>query len=450
VAGTGAAGAVVAGAGAVVAGAGAAGAVVAAIATAAQAKRPPGAVPDVKLDTVIHTDQLELVSRDQNAAVAAADRRATQDAATLARELAAQSHDEHLASDAGAVRAAATRTVDLDTTALGAAVTAHRRAVAATDLERRRLQALAVGWYTGGAAVDPSGPGTLASSESAADAADELGLLTTITARHLSADDVRGRRTATAQAAASAALGRARAVLAADKAEADDAAAVLAAAADVVASGRARASAAETALGTSEKIRDQVVAAFDGSEGAGRHPVPSILGPSALTAAQLVRWYDSMGYVVATKATIGQLATLYISEGRAEGVRGDIAFAQSVVETGEFDSPDAVHRSNYAGIGHCDTCRSGLRFASPLDGVRTQIQLLRTDADPTLTTADLPSPPPIAALAPEYQTTRGCCRTWNALTGVWASDPQYGRTVLEVYTEILAYTVAQQASSSST
>ena len=54
-----------------------------------------------------------------------------------------------------------------------------------------------------------------------------------------------------------------------------------------------------------------------------------------------------------------------------------MAFAQAVLETGGFSSPDAVDLNNYAGIGHCDTCGQGWAFPSPQAGVLGQLQLLR-------------------------------------------------------------------------
>ena len=65
----------------------------------------------------------------------------------------------------------------------------------------------------------------------------------------------------------------------------------------------------------------------------------------------------------------------YLSEGLAEGVRGDIAFAQAMVETGAFTSPLTRH-NNFAGIGTCDSCATGYDFESPQLGVRAQMQLL--------------------------------------------------------------------------
>jgi flagellum-specific peptidoglycan hydrolase FlgJ len=36
---------------------------------------------------------------------------------------------------------------------------------------------------------------------------------------------------------------------------------------------------------------------------------------------------------------------------------------------------------------------------------------------------------------------RGCCRTWASLTGIWATDPIYARTVLDIYQQMLLFSL---------
>lgn len=166
----------------------------------------------------------------------------------------------------------------------------------------------------------------------------------------------------------------------------------------------------------------------------------SVLGPSALDANQLVAWYEANGYADFTPASITELANWYITYGAIEGLRGDIAFAQAVLETGGFSSSDAISLNNYAGIGHCDTCSSGWAFPSPVGGVIGQSQLLRifAGADPP------PSPPPVLpALTPAHEPEFGCCSTWEALTGVWATDAFYGSEILGIYQDMLNFTLSQ-------
>ena len=127
-----------------------------------------------------------------------------------------------------------------------------------------------------------------------------------------------------------------------------------------------------------------------------------VMGPNLLSANQLARWYNSVRHGIPPKVPslhnrVTALAQTFINEGRRDGVRGDIAFVQSILETGWFSyqgsqiPPDA---NNFAGINAFDgrkglkTCAHGDRspsrcFPSATIGVRTQIQLLRSYADAT-------------------------------------------------------------------
>ena len=67
----------------------------------------------------------------------------------------------------------------------------------------------------------------------------------------------------------------------------------------------------------------------------------------------------------------------YIEEGKAEGIRGDIAFAQSCLETGNFtfkDSAVTLEQNNFAGLGVTQLGMKGNSWATPQLGIRAQIQ----------------------------------------------------------------------------
>jgi hypothetical protein len=160
---------------------------------------------------------------------------------------------------------------------------------------------------------------------------------------------------------------------------------------------------------------------------------PAILGPSVLDAGDLVAWYRTFYSADPPMASITALVDTYLAVGAEEGVTGDIAFAQAILETGGFRSGHA-QGFNFAGIGAYDHCAPacGFRFADLESGVRAHIHLLRAYADPGLTSAQLAaSPNPL--VAPERVGVRGCCQRWTALTGVWATDTQYDRKVLGIY-----------------
>lgn len=170
----------------------------------------------------------------------------------------------------------------------------------------------------------------------------------------------------------------------------------------------------------------------------------SIMGPSRVSAAQLAQWFNARspgGYRAAVD--VGTLASFYISEGAAEGVRGDVAFLQSIVETGWFrftgSVPPGYH--NYAGIGATDSGGAPAQFFSPQIGVRAQIQHLRAYADPSATTCSVP-PLAYPCVDPRFHLVgpKGKAPTWNQMgNGNWATSTTYASTILNLYGQLLGY-----------
>lgn len=171
-----------------------------------------------------------------------------------------------------------------------------------------------------------------------------------------------------------------------------------------------------------------------------------ILGDPLVPAADLAEFVRRTGRAN-PNVDLDALAATYIAEGKAEGVRSDVAWVQSIIETGWFSfkgSMVEVGDYNYAGIGACDTCSRGIIFDDMTAGVRSQIQLLRTYATKGLKTSDLANPPP--RLIPEKSYVRGCCGTWMKLSGVWATGPGYGVKILTLYNQLLAFAASRRAS----
>ena len=110
----------------------------------------------------------------------------------------------------------------------------------------------------------------------------------------------------------------------------------------------------------------------------------SIAGEAVATAAQMV------AYIKAKRPGVEQsvidMIPLYLSEGKAEGIAGDIAFAQSCVETGNFAFPAetcavTLAQNNFAMMGVTATFAKGESFATPQIGIRAQIQHLKAYAN---------------------------------------------------------------------
>lgn len=87
----------------------------------------------------------------------------------------------------------------------------------------------------------------------------------------------------------------------------------------------------------------------------------AVMGRSRLTPAQITAWFESTKIKpnLPDGITIADLAKLYVEEGDLAGVKGDMAFAQSIIETGSFTE---FKGNNFSGIGM--PCRCGTRWAA--------------------------------------------------------------------------------------
>ncbi len=164
-----------------------------------------------------------------------------------------------------------------------------------------------------------------------------------------------------------------------------------------------------------------------------------IMGPNRLTAPQLADFIRNNGYAPNLTVTIDELAQFYIEESEKLGIRGDVAFAQSILETGGFNfsgSMVEIPDNNYAGIGACDSCTRGFIFPEARLGVRAQMQLLRVYVDKGVKVDSLPDP----LLLPGTLRLgfRGRVQSWWDLTGTWATASDYGIRVYEIYLRMVA------------
>jgi hypothetical protein len=108
----------------------------------------------------------------------------------------------------------------------------------------------------------------------------------------------------------------------------------------------------------------------------------NILGNSIATAEQMASYLLRVNSNPKISISALELANIYLEEGEAEGVRGDLAFAQSLHETGNFDFGNLVkpEQNNFCGLGATGAGVRGNSFESPRIGVRAQIQHLKAYA----------------------------------------------------------------------
>ena len=105
------------------------------------------------------------------------------------------------------------------------------------------------------------------------------------------------------------------------------------------------------------------------------------MGRTKATAEQLRTYIKKVNPNV-PKSVIDMIPT-YLSEGEIEGVRGDIAFAQSCLETENFSfkgSAVTLDQNNFAGIGVTKNGEKGNSWKTPSLGIRAQIQHLKAYA----------------------------------------------------------------------
>jgi hypothetical protein len=183
-----------------------------------------------------------------------------------------------------------------------------------------------------------------------------------------------------------------------------------------------------------------------------------VMGPSLLNAEQLAAWYDqnhgsNHPRIPLLHNNVAALAQIFIDEGNTVGVRGDVAFVQSMLETGWLSfagsqiPPDAY---NYAGINAFDgrsslpDCRAGDSTPSrcmgtPQRGVLTQLELLRSYADPATKSMSgqlISAPSDRVGDAPVWEYFGGSNCPCGKL--IWASAADYGLTIIEMYSQALA------------
>ena len=171
------------------------------------------------------------------------------------------------------------------------------------------------------------------------------------------------------------------------------------------------------------------------------------MGPSRLTATQIVSWVEGRrsqpSGTYAASVPLPTLVSLYIEEGALEGVTGDVAFVQSIIETGWFRFGGLVSpgMNNFAGIGATDSGGVPASFPDARTGVRAQIQHLRAYADATALTCTVP---PLSApcVDPRFHLVlpKGKAPTWNSLgSGNWASAAGYGSNIISLFQDALRF-----------
>jgi hypothetical protein len=157
------------------------------------------------------------------------------------------------------------------------------------------------------------------------------------------------------------------------------------------------------------------------------HP---IMGTSVVSAEKMAAFVKAQN---PTAQDIDEIAAAFIEIGNKYGVRGDVAFAQSILETGwfKYEGGTAVtpDQHNYAGLGVTSKGVKGNIFPTVREGVTAQIQHLFAYAS----TAPVPAGEVIVDLRFKYVSPRGKAPHWEDLSMKWAMSADYGNNILSIY-----------------
>ena len=175
----------------------------------------------------------------------------------------------------------------------------------------------------------------------------------------------------------------------------------------------------------------------------------AIMGAAQATAQQMALFCRSKNSAPRlTSCSLEELAQMFIDEGRAEGVRGDMAWAQTLHETGYFKFGGIVlpEQNNYAGIGALNGNATGqaATFPDPRTGVRAQIQHLKAYASADALVN--------ACVDPRFSLVARGCAPYVEWLGA-ADNPQgkgwafpgkgYGESIIKLLGQIMAQEAPQ-------
>ena len=169
-----------------------------------------------------------------------------------------------------------------------------------------------------------------------------------------------------------------------------------------------------------------------------------IASKSVATAEQMIAYIKSKKQNVAQ--SVIDMIPLYLSEGEIEGIAGDIAFAQSCLETGNFwfaGSNVTLDQNNFCGMGVTSGNKKGNSFETPQIGIRAQIQHLKAYAntDPLVN----------ECVDPRFRYVKRGCAEYVEWLGIqenpsgkgWASGAGYGNKILRILKNVRETEITQ-------
>ena len=197
---------------------------------------------------------------------------------------------------------------------------------------------------------------------------------------------------------------------------------------------------------------------YYGPDGIRQDSLYLIEGQTAVTVEQMVRFYNGNSPIsypaeALKKGGAADLETfcrIFIEETNREGIKAEVAFAQTLLETGylKFGGQVKIEQFNFAGLGATDGGAAGADFSGYGSngvrmGIRAQIQHLKAYASSTITKETLKT----ECVDPRFDlvSPKGCAsyveylgQKENPMGKGWATAERYGYHIVGIINKLLA------------
>lgn len=175
-----------------------------------------------------------------------------------------------------------------------------------------------------------------------------------------------------------------------------------------------------------------------------------IEGDSTVTVEQMVKFYNTYSPISypseALKSggasNITELAQIFYEEASDEGIKPEVVWCQTMLETGflKFDGDVDISQFNFAGIGAVGNAVAGASFSTVRDGVRAQVQHMKAYASASVTSASLKHP----LIDPRFDLVSKGSAKYVEILGIqenplgcgWASGAGYGTEMVKLVLQL--------------
>ena len=196
---------------------------------------------------------------------------------------------------------------------------------------------------------------------------------------------------------------------------------------------------------------------YYGPDGIRQESLHLIEGQTAVTVEQMVRFYKENSPIkypaeALKKGGAANLETfcrIFVEEATREGIKAEVAFAQTLLETGylKFGGQVKIEQFNFAGLGATDGGAAGADFSGYGSdgvrmGIRAQIQHLKAYASSTITKETLKT----ECVDPRFDlvSPKGCAsyveylgQKENPMGKGWATAERYGYHIVNIINKLL-------------